>query len=137
MAHSNRVISYYDPANDNEYMSVKMQQYFRKKLYSKLEDLIEREPKFCSAMQEDSTKEPDLLDQGVAETLQFNNYSYHEHELNYRHEIEAALQRLTNGSYGYCAATGKPIGVKRLIAAPHAMYCIDEQEKKEQHQHAE
>ncbi len=137
MKHSSRIIMDYDPTIDNKYMSVAMQAYFKNKLKSKLADLIKEEPKFYSSMQENSAKEADFLDRGVSETLRFNNYIYHEHEVHHRREIEAALQRLVDGSYGYCAATGKPIGIKRLMAAPHALYSIDEQEKKEKYQKLE
>ena len=40
-------------------------------------------------------------------------------------EINEALERMDNGTYGLCAATGKPIGMARLRARPWAKYCID------------
>ncbi len=40
-------------------------------------------------------------------------------------EIQDALDRIEEGSYGVCAATGKPIGKPRLEAKPWAKYCID------------
>ena len=134
MENAKRVILNYNPRHDSEYMSAAMRRYFRNKLYRELENLIEKEPDFCVAMQEDSAKEPDFVDQSAAESLRFNHYVYHEHEVYHRHEIEAALQRLDNGSYGYCAATGKPIGVDRLLAAPYATYCFDVQSEREGHQ---
>jgi DnaK suppressor protein len=65
--------------------------------------------------------------------LRFNHHKYQEHEQNLRHEVESALQRMDDGSYGYCVATGKPIGVQRLIATPYATYCFDVQAEKEGH----
>ena len=121
----------YDPLRDRVYMSTTMQQYFRDKLYSELAFLKEREPKYCSLIERKGDKEPDILDQSATETLNFNNYAYNEHELRYRREIETALQRLDDGSYGYCAATGKPIGVERLLATPQAIFCVEEKEKRE------
>jgi len=38
-------------------------------------------------------------------------------------EIEAALQRIRNGSYGICEATGKPISPDRLRAIPWTRFC--------------
>ncbi len=134
MENSNRIILNYSPRHDLEYMSVAMQNYFRNRLRNELKNLIATEPDFCAALQDESAKEPDFVDQSSAETLRFNHYVYHEHEVHHRHEIEAALQKLDNGSYGYCAATGKPIGVDRLIAAPYAMYCFDVQAERESHQ---
>ena len=46
-------------------------------------------------------------------------------------KINAALQRLKNGTYGYCEETGEPIGIKRLIARPVATLSIEAQEKHE------
>ncbi len=39
--------------------------------------------------------------------------------------IEAALNRLENGSYGVCESCGEQIGKARLKAIPEAIYCID------------
>ena len=39
--------------------------------------------------------------------------------------IEHALNRLENGSYGYCEACGVEIGIRRLEARPTATLCID------------
>lgn len=41
------------------------------------------------------------------------------------HEINDALQRIADGTYGICQATGKPIGKPRLAAKPWAKYCIE------------
>lgn len=43
--------------------------------------------------------------------------------------IRAALDRISEGSYGECLNCGKTIGVKRLEALPWTPYCIDCQEK--------
>jgi RNA polymerase-binding transcription factor DksA len=39
-------------------------------------------------------------------------------------EVDAAIQRLTDGTYGNCEVCGKPIGVPRLEAMPAARLCI-------------
>ena len=39
-------------------------------------------------------------------------------------EVEAALERLTDGTYGLCEVCGKPIGAARLEAMPAARLCI-------------
>ncbi len=40
-------------------------------------------------------------------------------------EIDAALHRIDEGTYGICLGTGKPIGVPRLKARPWAPYSIE------------
>ena len=39
--------------------------------------------------------------------------------------IEAALDRIRNGSYGTCARCGDPIGEERLDVLPHTPLCRD------------
>ena len=39
-------------------------------------------------------------------------------------QIDAALLRLADGSYGMCATCGRPIGAARLAARPVATTCI-------------
>ena len=47
-------------------------------------------------------------------------------------DVEHALQRLDDGSYGTCEACGKPIGDARLEAMPAARFCLDDQARAEQ-----
>ncbi|AWB91629.1 TraR/DksA family transcriptional regulator [Aeromicrobium chenweiae] len=39
-------------------------------------------------------------------------------------EIDAALDRLDDGTYGVCAVCGKPIAAERLAARPVAVTCV-------------
>jgi RNA polymerase-binding transcription factor DksA len=39
-------------------------------------------------------------------------------------EVDAALERLSSGTYGNCQVCGKPIGAARLEAMPAARFCI-------------
>ena len=41
-------------------------------------------------------------------------------------EIDAALQRIEDGTYGICEVCGKPIGADRLSALPWTRLCIDD-----------
>ena len=42
-------------------------------------------------------------------------------------DIEHALQRLDDGTYGTCEACGKPISDDRLEALPATRFCVDDQ----------
>jgi RNA polymerase-binding protein DksA len=42
-------------------------------------------------------------------------------------DIEHALQRLDDGTYGTCEACGKPIGDERLEAMPATRFCLEDQ----------
>lgn len=39
-------------------------------------------------------------------------------------EIDAALRRIEQGSYGTCMACGGPMGLQRMRAIPEARYCV-------------
>lgn len=42
-------------------------------------------------------------------------------------DVEHALERLENGSYGTCEACGRPIDEARLEAQPATRFCVDDQ----------
>ena len=46
-------------------------------------------------------------------------------------EIDAALARIDEGTYGVCVRCGEPIGRERLEALPWATLCIDDKRKQE------
>ena len=39
-------------------------------------------------------------------------------------ELDRALERIADGTYGACAVCGRPIGAERLAARPDATTCI-------------
>ena len=121
----------YHPLKDPKYMSTSMKSFFRNKLKTQLNDLHRRCLAFGKTLEEDSIKEPDFVDQSSLNQLRSDHLAYNKHELQHRYEIELALQRLFNGNYGYCLATGEPIGVNRLLAEPCAKYCLEAQISRE------
>ncbi|MGH9267529.1 MAG: TraR/DksA C4-type zinc finger protein [Acidimicrobiales bacterium] len=42
-------------------------------------------------------------------------------------EVEHALRRIDDGTYGSCEACGVPVGDERLAAVPEARFCIADQ----------
>jgi RNA polymerase-binding protein DksA len=46
-------------------------------------------------------------------------------------DVERAVERLRQGTYGTCEACGRPIDEDRLRARPAARFCIDDQAKAE------
>jgi RNA polymerase-binding protein DksA len=56
------------------------------------------------------------------------------HQNRFVYNIDEALRRIQDGTYGVCHTCGKNIRFQRLVAAPHARYCITcksaEEEKK-------
>lgn len=46
-------------------------------------------------------------------------------------EIEAALRRIDDGTYGICVSCGRPIDAERLEAVPYATLCLDDKRAEE------
>ena len=59
----------------------------------------------------------EMLDREVDESLEENAEQL-------VHEIDVALARLDNGTYGTCARCGQPIPEERLDAVPYATLCV-------------
>jgi RNA polymerase-binding protein DksA len=53
------------------------------------------------------------------------DYSLEENVQRVLDAIDAALQRIEDGTYGICANRGEPIGAERLEALPWTTQCID------------
>ena len=64
------------------------------------------------------------FDREMASTLEDNST----HVLT---EIDAALKRVDDGTFGVCTRCGKPISPERLEALPWATLCIDDKRKQE------
>ena len=123
----------YHPLADPKYMSIAMKSFFRRKLRAELNDLHRRCLAFGKTLQVTAIKEPDYIDQSCLNQSRYDHFAYNKRELQHRYEIELALQRLYNGNYGYCLATGEPIGVNRLLAEPCAKYSLEQQISRENH----
>ena len=50
-------------------------------------------------------------------------------------EIEAAIKRIRDGTYGICEVNGKPISKERLLAVPFARYSAEAQKQIERNRH--
>jgi len=78
---------------------------------------------------EDET-EDETLDNHIAETATVTvdreiDYTLEENSEHVLAEIEGALRRIDEGTYGTCVNCGKPIAEERLAAIPWATHCID------------
>ncbi|HHH38056.1 MAG TPA: TraR/DksA family transcriptional regulator [Sedimenticola sp.] len=67
----------------------------------------------------------DLEEASVADLLVDLNYAVVDHFLQEMKEVEAALQRIAEGSYGTCVACEGPVGIERLKAYPTARRCVE------------
>lgn len=61
-----------------------------------------------------------------AEVIETENISQlAERQQKFIKQIELAIQRIKNGTYGICILTGKLIDKERLKVVPHTMYGVD------------
>jgi DnaK suppressor protein len=125
------VPSGYAPKDSDPYMSTIMLAYFKKKLLDWKADLLSGSSTTIHTMQTETQEEPDIADRASTETDRAIELRARDRERKLIAKIDEALQRITEGEYGYCEETGEPIGVARLEARPIATLSIDAQERHE------
>jgi RNA polymerase-binding transcription factor len=84
----------------------------------------------------DETGEDAVYDNHLADTATETydrelDYTLEENSEHVLEEIEAALKRVEEGTYGLCSSCGKPIPEERLEALPWATLCIECQRERE------
>lgn len=121
----------YKPTETEEYMNPVMLEYYRQKLLQWREALLAESIETIHHLQEDTHNEPDLNDRASAEVERSLELRTRDRERKLISKINAALNRIHEGDYGYCEETGEPIGVKRLEARPIATLSIEAQERHE------
>jgi DnaK suppressor protein len=82
-------------------------------------------------LQDESQNHPDLADRASSETDRAIELRARDRQRKLIAKIDAALQRIEDGTYGYCEETGEPITLKRLEARPIATLSIEAQERHE------
>lgn len=73
----------------------------------------------------------DPIDQAAQEQDRRAEARGFERSLQQLRDIDLALKRIDDEEFGFCAATGEPIGIERLLAQPTALLCIEAQELSE------
>lgn len=73
----------------------------------------------------------DSADRAVGDALADLNLAMIDRQVREIRDIEAALARFKDGSFGICSDCGKEIGYERLLAYPTAKRCIGCQQQRE------
>ncbi|HSM40959.1 MAG TPA: RNA polymerase-binding protein DksA [Afifellaceae bacterium] len=121
----------YVPSEDEPFMNERQQEYFREKLIAWKQEILAESRETLAALQAESTNHPDLADRASSETDRSIELRARDRQRKLIAKIDAALQRIDDGSYGYCEETGEPIGLSRLDARPIATLSIEAQERHE------
>jgi len=121
----------YKPSDDEPFMNERQTAYFRNKLNAWKEELLKESRETISHLQDENHVLPDLADRASSETDRSLELRARDRQRKLISKIEAALMRISDGTYGYCEETGDPIGLKRLDARPIATLSIEAQERHE------
>lgn len=126
----------YKPSDTEEFMNPKQQEYFRRKLLGWKQDIYMGSAETLNNLQEENIQEADINDRASHELERAHELRTRDRERKLLNKIDAALDRIDDGSYGYCEESGEPIGLGRLEARPIATLSIEAQERHERKEKA-
>src|SRR3984885_644182 len=121
----------YRPTDREPFMNQRQREYFRLKLLDWREDILKVARETLQNLQDVNQNHPDLADRASSETDRAIELRAGDRQRKLIAKIDAALQRIEDGAYGYCEETGEPISLKRLEARPIATLSIEAQEQHE------
>ena len=125
----------YLPKDTEKYMCEKHKVFFRIKLQEWKKELVKanNEALYNGSM-DDNSISADVVDQASSYTDKNVEMKAINRQIKLISEIDKALFRIKDDTYGYCLDTAEPIGLKRLMARPVAKYTIAAQEKHEKNE---
>ena len=121
----------YKVKKGEDYMCSSQIDHFKTILLEWKNLLMKEADKTVEHMKKDSTKLSDPNDAATQEEEFRLELRTRDRERKLISKIDQALNRIDDGSYGYCEDTGEPIGIKRLEARPIATLSIEAQERHE------
>ena len=121
----------YKPSEDEEFMNPQQLEYFRQMLLNWRAELVHEAGETLSDLNEGNLQQPDMADRASLETDHQLVLRTRDRERKLISKIDSALNRIEDGSYGYCQETDEPISLKRLMARPIADLSLEAQERHE------
>ena len=126
-----RGFSPYRPKRGEAYMSDAQLAHFRALLNAWKRELMEEVDRTVLHMKDDAANFPDPNDRATQESEFGLELRTRDRERKLLKKIDSALQRIEDGTYGFCEETGDEIGLRRLEARPVATLCVEAQERRE------
>ena len=122
----------YIPKDTEKYMCDKHLSFFKIKLTEWKKELVKanNEALYHGSM-DDNSVSADIVDQASSYTDKAVEMKAINRQIKLISKIDQALLRVKDRTFGFCAETADPIGLKRLMARPVAHLCIAAQEKHE------
>ncbi|WP_289018951.1 TraR/DksA family transcriptional regulator [Desulfobacter postgatei] len=114
----------YIPLDNEPYMSKGQLSYFKGKLMQRKSELHNRITKSIEKIKTFEATQADILDRSnsyIDLELEFKSFKRHSDMIV---QVDHALERIDDGSFGYCELTGDEIGLPRLEAIPFASMSI-------------
>ena len=121
----------YSPSDKEPFMNAKQKEFFRRKLNDWRDEIISETKETLNNLQYESSNFADLADRASSETDRSLELRSRDRQRKLIANIDEALSRIDDGSYGYCEETGEEISLKRLEARPIATLSIEAQEMHE------
>ena len=122
----------YIPKENEKYMCEKHKVFFRIKLQEWRKELVRANNEaLYNGTMDDNSISADIVDQASSYTDKNVEMKAINRQIKLISEIDKALIRIKDDTYGFCLDTAEPIGLKRLMARPVAKYTISAQEKHE------
>jgi len=121
----------YSPSEGESFMNERQKTYFREKLENWKELILQDSRETILNLQEETTQHPDIADRASTETDRTLELRTRDRQRKLISKIDSALQRIEDGSYGFCEETGEPISLERLSARPIATLTLEAQEQHE------
>lgn len=116
---------------DTEYMNDTQMAFFRLKLTSLKQDILNSAGQTTENLREETVVVPDPADRATIEEEHALELRTRDRERKLLKKIEQSIQRIDAGDYGYCDETGEAIGVGRLLARPTATLSLEAQQRRE------
>ena len=121
----------YRPTEDEPFMNERQRAYFRDKLEDWREEILRSTKETLEHLQNESEQHADIADRASSESERAFELRARDRQRKLIAKIDAALDRIEDGTYGYCEETGEPISLKRLDARPIATLSVEAQERHE------
>src|SRR5947209_9239871 len=121
----------YRPSDREPFMNERQREYFRQKRWAWKDEILREARETLQHLQDENQNHPDLADRASSETDRAIELRARDRQRKLIAKIDDALQRIDDGTYGYCEETGEPISIRRLEARPIATLSIEAQERHE------
>jgi DnaK suppressor protein len=121
----------YRPSQKEPFMNERQREYFRQKLLDWKEGILKEAKETLQHLQDENQNHSDLADRASSETDRAIELRARDRQRKLIAKIDAAIQRIDDGTYGYCEETGEPIALRRLEARPIATLSLEAQERHE------